>query len=63
MELRTCQRWYQMPRSKHSLSTAHTHRELSSMIMNAELSAFSQSKCVKYCLIIGMKNVRQHMSQ
>jgi hypothetical protein len=33
-------RWDQVPRrSNHPLSTDHTHREPSSMIMNAELSA------------------------
>jgi hypothetical protein len=44
-------------RSKHPLLIDHTHREPSSMIMNAELSAFCQSQCAKYGLTIGMKNV------
>jgi hypothetical protein len=37
-------RWDQVPRrSKHPLSTGHTRREPSSMIMNAELSAVKVS--------------------
>jgi hypothetical protein len=60
----TCRRWDQVPRrSKHPLSTGHTRREPSSMIMNAELSAVCQSQCANYSLTIGMKNVRQHMAQ
>jgi hypothetical protein len=54
-DTRIFRRWDQVPRrSKHPLSTGQTHREPSSMIMNAELSAVCQSQCAKYGLTIGM---------
>jgi hypothetical protein len=41
---RICRRWDQVPRrSKHPLLIDHIRRELSSMIMNAELSAVKVS--------------------
>jgi hypothetical protein len=60
----TYRRWDQVPRrNNHPLSTGHTRREPSSIIINFELSALGENHCTKYDLTIGMKNIRQHMSQ
>jgi hypothetical protein len=52
-----------MPRrSKHPLSTGHTRREPTSLIMNAELSAVFQSQCAKYGLTIRVKKMSTYGS-